>query len=557
MHRTLVVVGTVLVLACVLPVGWLQPNQVSALPSPSNPGPDFNGDGFADLAVGVPGEDPHDINSAGSVHVIYGSAYGLAGNYPPVDDQLWSQEQTGISDVGERDDRFGSALAAGDFDGDGFDDLAIGVPSEDLSRTKLDAGAVHILYGTRFGLTATGQRLITEDTPDVPSVARRGDRFGAALAAGDMDRFSQDDLAIGAPGEDLGGVGGLNDGGAVIVLYGAPPPFGLNGLHDAQFWTQDSPGLPGSVEAGDGFGSALLTANLAGSAQADLVIGIPRESQGSLAGAGAVEIIVSSPTGLQIAGAQVWTQDSAGVLGVADAGDGFGTSLTAGDFDNDGRNDLAIGSPREDVLAAEDGAVNVLYGSPFGIGVGGGPDLWFQGSPGIQEDPESGDEMGTALAAGDFDGDGYDDLAIGAPGEKREKDLHLDQVGAGGVNVIEGSASGLSAATDFFLSQDSEGFDASIEGSSESFDRFGSSLLAADFGHVGNTMDLAIGVPGETEEGFLNITRDERAGAVNVLYGRSPRGLNAADDDQFWWEAASSLHESADEDDRFGEALAH
>jgi FG-GAP repeat len=69
MRRTLVV-RTVLVLACLLPVGGLQPNQVSALPSPSDPGPDFNGDGFADLAVGVPGEDPHDIDNAGSVHVI-------------------------------------------------------------------------------------------------------------------------------------------------------------------------------------------------------------------------------------------------------------------------------------------------------------------------------------------------------------------------------------------------------------------------------------------------------------------------------------------------------
>jgi hypothetical protein len=253
----------------------------------------------------------------------------------------------------------------------------------------------------------------------------------------------------------------------------------------------------------------------------------------------------------------VWTQDSAGVLGVAEAGDLFGTSLTAGDFDNDGRNDLAIGSPGEDVVATNAGAVNVLYGSPSGIGAGGDPQLWFQGSPGIQEDPEAYDSMGAALAAGDFNGDGYDDLAIGAPGEKREKTLHLDQKGAGGVNEIDGSASGLSANSDSFWSQDSQGFDGDIEGSSEAFDHFGSSLLAANFGPLHHTMDLAIGVPGETQEGFLNLSRDERAGAVNVLYGGGPRGLNAADDDQFWWEAADSLHESADQDDEFGKALAH
>src|SRR5690348_6899101 len=172
MLRTLVV-RTVLVLACALPVAGLQPTQASALPSPSDPGPDFNGDGFADLAVGVPGEDPHGIDFAGSVHVIYGSADGLDGNHP-VDDQLWSQEQTGISGVGDPYDNFGSAVAAGDFDGDGFDDLAIGVPGEDLpisgqDEESPDAGAVHILYGTPSGLTATRQRLITEDTAGVPS----------------------------------------------------------------------------------------------------------------------------------------------------------------------------------------------------------------------------------------------------------------------------------------------------------------------------------------------------------------------------------------------------
>jgi hypothetical protein len=552
MLRTLVVT-TVLVLACVLPVAGLQPTQVSALPSPSDPGPDFNGDGFADLAVGVPGEDPHGISLAGSVHVIYGSAHGLDGNHP-VDDQLWSQEQTGISGVGERADFFGEALASGDFDGDGFDDLAIGVPSEDLvisagqDEESLNVGAVHILYGTPSGLTATGQRLITEDTAGVPGAARPGDRFGDALAAGDMGRTSQDDLAIGAPGVELEGPGG---GGKVIVLYGAP--VGLNGSHDAQFWNQDSPGIPGSAEAGDRFGGALLTADLAGSAQADLVIGIPGESQGSLAYAGAVEIILSSPTGLQTTGAQVWTQDSAGVLGVAEAGDGFGTSLTAGDFDNDGRNDLAIGSPGEDVVATNAGAVNVLYGSPSGIGAGGDPQLWFQGSPGIQEDPEKDDNMGAALAAGDFNGDGYDDLAIGAPGERAQI---FGQIGAGAVNEIKGSASGLSANSDSFWSQDSEGFDGAIEDSSETDDRFGSSLLAADFGRVVQGMDLAIGVPGETQEHSLGFD-DEGAGAVNVLYGGGPRGLNQADDDQFWWEAADSLHESADPGDEFGTALAH
>jgi hypothetical protein len=552
MHRILVA-GTVGALAGVLLIGGPRFSEAHALPSPSDPGPDFNGDGFADLAVGVPGEDVNGMDHAGSVHVIYGSSHGLDGDHP-VDDQVWHQEQPGIGGAAEAWDGFGSAVAAGDFDGDGFDDVAIGVPREDLSVSAglvEDAGAVHILYGSASGLSATGQRLITEEAADVPGAATPDDEFGAALAAGDLGRSAQDDLAIGAPGEAFGGV----SGGAVIVLYGTSA--GLNGLHDPQLWRQGDAGIPGSLEAGDRFGGSLLTADLAGSAQSDLVIGSPREDVGLLDAAGAVVLIVGSPTGLQAAGARLWTQNSPGVLGVADKGDVFGTSLTAGDFDDDGRHDLAIGSPGEDVVAAGAGAVNILYGSPLGLGAGGDSQLWFQGSPGIQEDPESGDRMGAALAAGDFNGDGYDELAIGAPGEKREKSFHLDQEVAGGVSVIRGGPSGLSAAANEFWSQDSEGFDGAIEGSSETFDRFGSSLLAADFGKsIRHTMDLAIGVPGETQEHYLNLVRDDSAGAVQVLYGGGPRGLNAADDDQFWWEANDSLHESADDYDEFGTALA-
>ena len=88
---------------------------------------DFNGDGFADLAVGAPGEDLGSPD-AGAVNVLYGSAAGLtsAGN------QFWHQNSPGIAERADAGDLFGSALAAGDFNGDGFDDLAIGVPAEDV-----------------------------------------------------------------------------------------------------------------------------------------------------------------------------------------------------------------------------------------------------------------------------------------------------------------------------------------------------------------------------------------------------------------------------------------
>ena len=87
--------------------------------------PDFNGDGFADLAIGVMLEDvgvgAEAIVDAGAVNIIYGSADGLTS----LRDQVWTQESVGILDTAGEEDRFGFAVAAGDYDGDGFDDLAV------------------------------------------------------------------------------------------------------------------------------------------------------------------------------------------------------------------------------------------------------------------------------------------------------------------------------------------------------------------------------------------------------------------------------------------------
>src|SRR5204863_441085 len=107
---------------------------------------DFNGDGFADLAIGVDQEDLGGIDDCGAVNVIYGSSQGLrtTGN------QLWTQESSGVLDMAEAEDQFASALAAGDFNGDGFDDLAIGVQGENTNK-----GAVQILWGTANKLRAT------------------------------------------------------------------------------------------------------------------------------------------------------------------------------------------------------------------------------------------------------------------------------------------------------------------------------------------------------------------------------------------------------------------
>ena len=82
----------------------------------------------------------------------------------------------------ESDDAFGHALAAGDFDNDGFADLAVGVPFESIG-SSIAVGAVNVLYGTPTGLSGPGSQTFTQNTPGVGSTAEEFDEFGFALAA--------------------------------------------------------------------------------------------------------------------------------------------------------------------------------------------------------------------------------------------------------------------------------------------------------------------------------------------------------------------------------------
>lgn len=388
-------------------------------------------------------------------------------------------------------------MAMGDFDGDGFDDLAIGIAGENI-RAKEDAGTAAVVYGSGGGLSET-EALRQGKT--LKGKAEPGDMLGAAVATGDFDCDGKDDLALGAPGEDLQG---LADAGAVSVSFG-----GRKDVNNrAVLLYQGKWGLPGPLEAGDLTGSALAVGDFNADGCDDLAIGVPGEDITSLVNTGAVIVVYGAETGFGSASiSEPLLYQDGGLAGFTESSDFVGAALAAGDYNCDGHDDLAIGVPGESIDGKNNaGAISLIFGGADGLVHD--PVTLYQ-SEGIAGNLESGDRVGTALAAGDFDNDGCDDLAVGAPRE--------DLAGgndAGAVSVSFGSPDGLVMGTVHFQSEG--GLGQTIEAD----DNVGASLAAVDF-NCDNIDDLAVGAPGESLRGIAN------AGWAGIMAG-SPSGLQTS-----------------------------
>jgi hypothetical protein len=349
---------------------------------------DLDGDGIADLAVGVPG-DATGGNSRGAVYVLFLNANGS------VQSSLKIASGTNGGPNLANGDSFGCAVASlGDLDGDGVIDLAVGAYGD-------NAGAVHVLFLNANGSVKSSLK-IASNMNGGPSLAG-SDVFGGAIASlGDLDGDGVSELAVGATGDNTGGPAR----GAVHVLF-----LNANGsVKSARKIANGTNGGP-SLKDADVFGSSTASlGDLDGDGVTDLAVGATGDDTGGSA-RGAIYVLFLNGNG-SVKSARKISDGTNGGPSLEDS-DVFGNSLAfLGDVDGDGVADLAVGAAGDNTGGANRGAAHMLFLSADGTAkralkiantTNGGPTL------------SDYDVFGSSIVSlGDLDGDGVADLAIGS-----------------------------------------------------------------------------------------------------------------------------------------------
>lgn len=428
---------------------------------------DLNCDGRDDVIVMQPGAAVGGI-TGGTLTVI---PTGSSGRPDPVLSFEWNQATAAVADAPETGDGYGTDVDVLDFDLDGCDDLFVGVPFEDLSSggTSLaNTGAVHAFRGhPTTSLTATGSQFLT-----APQL-RAGEQFGRGVAAMSFGTAASTyALFVGAPDADA--LVSLQNTGRLSKFVASGGCLVCDSVTTFAIETV----APG-VQAGDRYGVDMLSfgngarrflALRGGGANA---LALVRELN-----SGPVRSTVVRRSNLSPTAPDTST---------------FAARIAAGDFDGSD-NDIAIladdgsGGAAFEIFVLESTLTSFVQRQRLAGPFADGLEFLFVG----------------AMAAGDFNGDGFDDLALGFPGADG---LTPTQ---GHVLVLRGSAGGLDTSDPQRLQQGLDG----LAGVAEVGDQFGADLASGDLNGDG-VDDLVIGVPGQRFQG-------EDRGAVHLVYGAKP-----------------------------------
>ncbi|MCZ4609291.1 FG-GAP repeat protein [Streptomyces sp. Lzd4kr] len=416
---------------------------------------------------------------------------------------------------------------AGDFNGDGFRDVAIAAPIGKIAG-KTGAGYVAVVYGTASGLDTGKRQIISQDTAGIPGVPESSDYFGDRLTTGDLDGDGYTDLIVGVHGEQIGST---DDSGVLTVIWG-----GSTGLKTA---TDISSPLP---ENRNELGWSVATGDFDGDGDTDLAaanIAFPELNvfEGPFTRTGKATELVGTNTLEQtgINADKLVAGDVTGdgrtdllVMGQEEFTDGYRTrsvlykgtasGLTAGskvaggydaviaDVDKDGYGDIVTGNFMEKSATEPNGgpggAVTVTYGAATGPS-SRTPVRITQDTTGVPGAAEKGDGFGWSLSAGDTNGDGYPDIAVGI-----ENEAIGSIYKAGSFAVLRGSASGLTGSGAKVFSQDST----SVPGAAERLDNFGSAVHLTDFDGNGRAELVASAMSENTGDGAVWLFKSTTSG---------------------------------------------
>ncbi|PBC62395.1 hypothetical protein BKI49_19330 [Streptomyces sp. Tue6028] len=401
---------------------------------------------------------------------------------------------------------------SGDFNGDGYRDLAIAAPIAKISG-KAGAGYVAVVYGTASGLDTSKRQIISQATTGIPGTPESSDYFGDRLTTGDMDGDGYTDIVVGVHSERIGST---DDFGALTVLWG-----GADGVKSGTDISSPLPQyrseLGWALAAGDfdGDGHTDLAAGnnsspslnifrgpISRTGKAASLIGIDTVEQttiypdklvaGEVNGDGKTDLLVmgleETSTGGNRTRSVLYTGSATGPkLGKKLAG---GYTATIADVDKDGYGDIVTGNFMEKSASEPDGglggAITVTYGASGGLGTRT-PVRITQDTANVPGTAEKGDGFGWSLSSGDTNGDGYADVVIGSDSETLGSKRH-----AGQVTVLRGSASGLTGTGSKSYSQDT----ANVPGTAEADDYFGDEVFLTDTNRDGRA-ELAVGARGE------------------------------------------------------------
>ncbi|MFO1070532.1 MAG: hypothetical protein U1E14_18600 [Geminicoccaceae bacterium] len=472
---------------------------------------DVNGDGIDDLIIGAPltdsgGED------AGATYVLYGSETP----FPALVEISLLNGSNGFrihgGDAGER--AGWSVSGAGDVNGDGVGDLVIGAPYAGSTVSK--AGAAYVVFGVE-GTRAADLDLDALDGSNGFAISGLvdGDAAGVSVSsAGDVNGDGIDDIIIGARDADPNG----NASGASYIVFGRDDGF------DATVDLADLDGSNGFAIVGAGEGdfsgwSVSGAGDINGDGFADIVIGAPGAYSGDRYGAGEAFVVFGTDAGFPDT---LDLDDLDGSNGfIVDAPDAYGEGgysvSAAGDINGDGIDDLIVGADEDGQNGYASGASYVLFGRSDGfderIDLGA-----LDGSDGFAMLGASAREYAgwSVSGAGDINGDGIDDLVVGAPY------AGTDGVDSAGTSyVVFGSRDGFDATFELADIDGRNGF--AIEGAA-AFDFSGFSVSGAGDINGDGIDDLLIGAPSFDPDGTY-----DRSGTAFVLYG-STDGFGAVVD---------------------------